>query len=85
LIAAHGSLPSVATLQTVLREPTAGQRAVLSELVARTDAMVVIDLLDGLGGKSRRRQSQRLAPPEPLKPRHGRVRRTPRAQGPEVP
>ena len=35
-------VPAVATLHTVLREPTAGQRAVLSELVARTEATVVM-------------------------------------------
>jgi glycosyltransferase involved in cell wall biosynthesis len=36
------SVPAVTTLHTVLREPTAGQRAVLSELVARSDATVVM-------------------------------------------
>ena len=35
-------LPSVATLHTVLRNPTASQRAVLSELVALVDATVVM-------------------------------------------
>jgi glycosyltransferase involved in cell wall biosynthesis len=35
-------LPSIATLHTVLRNPTAGQRAVLSELVALVDATVVM-------------------------------------------
>jgi glycosyltransferase involved in cell wall biosynthesis len=35
-------VPAVATLHTVLRDPTAGQRAVLSELVARTEATVVM-------------------------------------------
>jgi glycosyltransferase involved in cell wall biosynthesis len=35
-------VPSVATLHTVLRDPTANQRQVLSELVARTDATVVM-------------------------------------------
>jgi glycosyltransferase involved in cell wall biosynthesis len=35
-------VPSVATLHTVLQHPTSGQRAVLSELVARTDATVVM-------------------------------------------
>jgi glycosyltransferase involved in cell wall biosynthesis len=34
--------PVVTTLHTVLREPTVGQRAVLSELVARSDATVVM-------------------------------------------
>jgi len=34
--------PVVTTLHTVLREPTIGQRAVLSELVARSDATVVM-------------------------------------------
>lgn len=36
------SLPAVTTLHTVLRDPTAGQRAVLSGLVARSDATVVM-------------------------------------------
>ncbi len=35
-------LPSIATLHTVLRNPTASQRAVLSELVAQVDATVVM-------------------------------------------
>ena len=35
-------VPSVTTLHTVLQHPTPGQRAVLSELVARTDATVVM-------------------------------------------
>ena len=35
-------VPAVATLHTVLKDPTDGQRAVLSELVARTDATVVM-------------------------------------------
>jgi glycosyltransferase involved in cell wall biosynthesis len=35
-------LPAVTTLHTVLREPTAGQRAVVAELVARSDATVVM-------------------------------------------
>jgi glycosyltransferase involved in cell wall biosynthesis len=35
-------VPAVATLHTVLRDPTPGQRAVLSELVARTAATVVM-------------------------------------------
>jgi glycosyltransferase involved in cell wall biosynthesis len=35
-------VPSVATLHTVLQQPTPGQRAVLSELVALTDATVVM-------------------------------------------
>ena len=35
-------VPAVATLHTVLRDPTEGQRAVLSELVALTDATVVM-------------------------------------------
>jgi glycosyltransferase involved in cell wall biosynthesis len=35
-------VPSIATLHTVLRNPTAGQRAVLSELVAIVDATVVM-------------------------------------------
>ena len=35
-------VPAVATLHTVLRHPTPGQRAVLSELVARTAATVVM-------------------------------------------
>lgn len=35
-------VPAVATLHTVLRDPSAGQRAVLSELVARTEATVVM-------------------------------------------
>jgi glycosyltransferase involved in cell wall biosynthesis len=35
-------VPAVATLHTVLRDPSAGQRAVLSELVARTQASVVM-------------------------------------------
>jgi glycosyltransferase involved in cell wall biosynthesis len=46
-------VPSVATLHTVLQRPTAGQRHVLSDLVARTDATVVMsnsaaDLLTGV-------------------------------------
>lgn len=36
------SVPVVTTLHTVLREPTVGQRAVLSELVAKSDATVVM-------------------------------------------
>ena len=36
------SVPAVATLHTVLRDPTAGQRAVLTELIARTEATVVM-------------------------------------------
>lgn len=36
------SVPAVTTLHTILREPTAGQRAVLSELVAQSDATVVM-------------------------------------------
>ena len=35
-------IPSVATLHTVLQHPSPGQRAVLSELVARTEATVVM-------------------------------------------
>ena len=35
-------VPSVTTLHTVLQHPTPGQRAVLSELVARTDATVIM-------------------------------------------
>ena len=35
-------VPAVTTLHTVLREPSVGQRAVLSELVARSDATVVM-------------------------------------------
>lgn len=35
-------MPAIATLHTVLRDPTPGQRAVLSELVARTAATVVM-------------------------------------------
>jgi glycosyltransferase involved in cell wall biosynthesis len=35
-------IPVVTTLHTVLEEPTFGQRAVLSELVARSDATVVM-------------------------------------------
>ena len=35
-------IPAVATLHTVLKDPSAGQRAVLSELVARTEATVVM-------------------------------------------
>ena len=35
-------VPSVTTLHTVLPHPTPGQRAVLSELVARTDATVIM-------------------------------------------
>ncbi len=35
-------VPAVATLHTVMRDPTPGQRAVLSELVARTAATVVM-------------------------------------------
>jgi glycosyltransferase involved in cell wall biosynthesis len=35
-------VPTVATLHTVLQHPTPGQRAVLTELVARTDATVVM-------------------------------------------
>jgi glycosyltransferase involved in cell wall biosynthesis len=35
-------IPAVATLHTVLRDPTESQRAVLSELVARTEATVVM-------------------------------------------
>lgn len=35
-------IPAVATFHTVLREPTEGQRAVLTELVRRTEATVVM-------------------------------------------
>jgi glycosyltransferase involved in cell wall biosynthesis len=35
-------VPAVTTLHTVLREPTPGQRAVLAELVARSEATVVM-------------------------------------------
>ena len=35
-------VPAVATLHTVLRDPSAGQRAVLTELIARTEATVVM-------------------------------------------
>lgn len=35
-------VPAVATLHTVLKDPTPGQRQVLSELVARTEATVVM-------------------------------------------
>ena len=35
-------LPAVTTLHTILREPSAGQRDVLSELIARSDATVVM-------------------------------------------
>jgi glycosyltransferase involved in cell wall biosynthesis len=35
-------IPSVATLHTVLQQPTPGQRAVLTDLVALTDATVVM-------------------------------------------
>jgi glycosyltransferase involved in cell wall biosynthesis len=35
-------IPAVATLHTVLRQPSAGQRAVLTELIARTQATVVM-------------------------------------------
>ncbi|HEX2470515.1 MAG TPA: glycosyltransferase family 4 protein [Candidatus Limnocylindrales bacterium] len=35
-------VPAVATLHTVLKDPTDGQRAVLSKLVARTEATVVM-------------------------------------------
>jgi glycosyltransferase involved in cell wall biosynthesis len=35
-------VPAVTTLHTVLRDPTPGQRAVLSELVARSEATVVM-------------------------------------------
>jgi glycosyltransferase involved in cell wall biosynthesis len=35
-------IPAVATLHTVLRDPTERQRAILSELVARTEATVVM-------------------------------------------
>ena len=35
-------IPTVATLHTVLRDPTESQRAVLSELIARTEATVVM-------------------------------------------
>jgi glycosyltransferase involved in cell wall biosynthesis len=35
-------VPAVATLHTVLRDPSAGQRAVLSELIAQTEATVVM-------------------------------------------
>lgn len=35
-------VPAVTTLHTVLREPTTGQRAVLSELVAQSEATVVM-------------------------------------------
>ena len=35
-------VPAVATLHTVLRDPTPGQRAILTELVARTAATVVM-------------------------------------------
>jgi glycosyltransferase involved in cell wall biosynthesis len=40
-------VPTVATLHTVLREPSARQRAVLSELVDRTDATVVMSRAAG--------------------------------------
>ena len=48
-------IPVVATLHTVLRDPTPNQRAVLSELVASTDATVVMsrsaaDLLTSVYG-----------------------------------
>ena len=36
------SVPVVTTLHTVLQQPSAGQRSVLSELVARSDATVVM-------------------------------------------
>ena len=36
------TIPAVTTLHTILREPSAGQRAVLSELIARSDATVVM-------------------------------------------
>ena len=36
------TIPAVTTLHTILREPTADQRAILSELVARSDATVVM-------------------------------------------
>lgn len=36
------NLPVVTTLHTVLRQPTIGQRAVLSELVARSEATIVM-------------------------------------------
>ena len=53
-------VPSVATLHTVLELPTPGQRAVLSELVDRTDATVVMsrsaaDLLTSAYGVDRNR------------------------------
>jgi glycosyltransferase involved in cell wall biosynthesis len=35
-------VPAVTTLHTVLREPSAGQRAILTELIARSDATVVM-------------------------------------------
>ena len=40
-------VPAVATLHTVLREPSTRQRAVLSELVDRTDATVVMSRAAG--------------------------------------
>jgi glycosyltransferase involved in cell wall biosynthesis len=36
------AIPAVTTLHTVLREPTAGQRAILSELITRSDRVVVM-------------------------------------------
>ena len=53
-------VPSVATLHTILAHPTSGQRAILSELVNRTDASVVMsrsaaDLLASAYGVDRRR------------------------------
>jgi glycosyltransferase involved in cell wall biosynthesis len=53
-------VPSVTTLHTVLQHPTPGQRAVLSDLVARTDSSVVMsqsaaDLLTSVYGVDRSR------------------------------
>jgi glycosyltransferase involved in cell wall biosynthesis len=35
-------VPAITTLHTILREPTTGQRAILSELIARSEATVVM-------------------------------------------
>jgi glycosyltransferase involved in cell wall biosynthesis len=54
------NVPSVATLHTVLQHPTPGQRTVLSRLISRTEATVVMsrsaaDLLTNLYGVDSRR------------------------------
>jgi len=77
-------VPAVATLHTVLREPSAGQRAVLSELIAQTEASVVMSssaatLLKNVYGVDTRRlhiiphgvPNLPLVDPETIKPSLG--------------